>query len=151
LRELILELNRKDGITFFLSSHILGEMELLCRRVGVIHQGRMLLEGSVEELTRKKAWRRLRVSPPGRAAAILEGAPWCQGVERGEGSSDGNAELLQIRIEERDVPRMVRELVTAGLDVHEVHGAAESLETVFHRVVAGAAREEAKPPGLAAS
>jgi ABC-2 type transport system ATP-binding protein len=151
LRELILNLNRKEGVTFFLSSHILGEVELLCRKVGIIHQGRMLLEGSVGELTGRRAGCRLRVSPPGKAAAILKAAPWCLGAEREESRDGGDVETLQVRIEARDVPRMVGELVAAGLGVHEVHGAAESLEAVFQRTVAAASREEARSPAASPS
>ena len=42
-----------------------------------------------------------------------------------------------------DVPRMVRDLVAAGVDVHEVSEASESLEDVFHRTVSSAEREDA--------
>ncbi len=132
LRELILELNRDEGVTFFLSSHILGEVEQLCGSVGILHRGRMLLEGRVEDLTgRSASRRRLRAAPAEAARRLLEAASWCAGVE----AEDRAVEALHVRVKEDDVPRMIRELVTAGIDIREVSSAAESLESVFHRAV----------------
>jgi ABC-type multidrug transport system ATPase subunit len=146
LRELILELNRNEGVTFFLSSHILGEVEQVCGRVGILHQGRMALEGSVADLTgRSKTQRRLRASPLDRARGLLECAAWCNRLEL-----NGDNRSLIAEVAEEDVPRMVRELVTAGIDIHELSDAAESLESVFHRAVADAEASHPSDAGLAA-
>jgi ABC-2 type transport system ATP-binding protein len=156
LRALVLDLNRESGVTFFLSSHILGEVEQLCRTVGIIHRGRMLAQGTVAELTgRGRQRRRIRVAPAARALDLLRSAPWCRGVdEPAEPSSparraaiDGAPRWLQAEVDAPDVPRMVRELVTAGVDVHEVSEASERLEAVFHRTVSAAEREEALAAG----
>lgn len=45
----ILEL-KKQGKTIFLSSHILAEVEALCDRVGIIRQGKIVEEGTLDEL-----------------------------------------------------------------------------------------------------
>src|SRR5688572_11579136 len=150
LRSLVLELNRESGVTFFLSSHILGEVEQLCRTVGIIHRGRMLAQGAVSELTgRGRRRRRLRVAPVSRALEMLRSAPWCRGVDappeasRGAASPDGAPGWLRAEVDGPDVPRMVRDLVAAGVDVHEVSEASESLEDVFHHTVDSAEREDA--------
>ena len=44
IRNLLLELAHEQGVTVFLSSHILGEVSRLAHRIGVIHQGRLLQE-----------------------------------------------------------------------------------------------------------
>jgi hypothetical protein len=94
----------------------------------------MLLEGRVEDLTgRSASRRRLRAAPAEAARRLLEAASWCAGVE-----ADGAGEALHVRVKEDDVPRMVRELVAAGIDIREVSSAAESLESVFHRAVSSA-------------
>lgn len=49
LRELILQLHNQ-GKTIFLSSHILGEMEKVCTHIGVLHEGKLLFQGSIHEL-----------------------------------------------------------------------------------------------------
>ena len=145
LRELVLELNRSDAVTFFLSSHILGEVEQLCSRVGIIHAGRMLAQGSVRELTgRTRSRRRVRAAPEAAALDVLRAAPWCRGVEREDGAEPRPAaggparqagQALLVDVDPPDVPRMVRALVEGGVEVHEVSEAAESLEAVFHRTV----------------
>jgi len=50
IRELLLELTRQEGVTVFMSSHILAEVSRLAKRIGVIHEGRLLQEMDVNEL-----------------------------------------------------------------------------------------------------
>lgn len=54
IRELLLELVRKQGVTIFMSSHILGEVARLANRIGIIHQGRLIQELDVAELERNR-------------------------------------------------------------------------------------------------
>ncbi len=51
LLELIEELSRQRNIAFFLSSHQLHEVQRICRRVGIMSHGKIVLEGTVAELT----------------------------------------------------------------------------------------------------
>ncbi len=44
---------KREGITILLSSHLLYQVQAVCDRVGLFHQGRMMLEGSVRELARQ--------------------------------------------------------------------------------------------------
>jgi ABC-2 type transport system ATP-binding protein len=60
IRELLLELTREQGVTVFMSSHILGEVSRLAQRIGIIHQGRLLQEVDTDELVRNRR-RRLTV------------------------------------------------------------------------------------------
>lgn len=53
VRDLILKLHDEVGLTVFVSSHILKEIEGLCTRVGIIQDGRKVAEGTVEELSRE--------------------------------------------------------------------------------------------------
>jgi ABC-2 type transport system ATP-binding protein len=50
VRDLILQLHSDIGLTVFVSSHILKEVEGLCSRVGIIQDGRKIAEGTLEEL-----------------------------------------------------------------------------------------------------
>ena len=54
IRELLLELTREQGITVFMSSHILAEVARLAKRIGIIHQGRLLQELNIDELERNR-------------------------------------------------------------------------------------------------
>jgi ABC-2 type transport system ATP-binding protein len=44
---------KEEGITILLSSHLLYQVQVICDRVGLFSQGRMVLQGSVSELARK--------------------------------------------------------------------------------------------------
>jgi len=48
----LLESLKADGITVFLNSHLLSEVEMICTRIGILHRGRLVHYGSVQELTR---------------------------------------------------------------------------------------------------
>jgi len=51
---LLIELARNQGVTVFMSSHILGEVSRLAKRIGIIHHGRLLQELDVDELERNR-------------------------------------------------------------------------------------------------
>lgn len=57
IRDLLLEL-RSEGVTLFLNSHLLSEIERVCTRVAILKEGRLVREGTVEELTTEdRVWR----------------------------------------------------------------------------------------------
>jgi ABC-2 type transport system ATP-binding protein len=53
IRELILRLNREQGLTVVLTSHLLPEIQMTCGRVGIINKGRMVVTETMENLTRE--------------------------------------------------------------------------------------------------
>ncbi len=55
IREMIVQLSLEQDITFFISSHLLHEVELMCNKVGILKEGKKLAEGSVQELL-KNFW-----------------------------------------------------------------------------------------------
>lgn len=52
VRELVHEENDRGAAVFF-SSHVLGQVELVCDRVGVVHEGRLVASGTLDELRRR--------------------------------------------------------------------------------------------------
>ena len=50
LRELIKKLNRDQGMTILVSSHLLGEVEKMVSHIGIIYKGKMLFQGTLPEL-----------------------------------------------------------------------------------------------------
>ena len=53
IRELMTQLKER-GHTIFLNSHLLGEVELICDRVAILQQGKLVREGTIDELTKTK-------------------------------------------------------------------------------------------------
>jgi len=53
MRELLLKLNKEDGVTILVSSHILSELSKLATRYGFIHQGKLIKEVSAAQLQKE--------------------------------------------------------------------------------------------------
>jgi len=54
MRELLKTLNRENGVTILISSHLLSEIEKLASHVGIIHRGTLLFQGTLEQLRDKR-------------------------------------------------------------------------------------------------
>lgn len=50
IRNLIHTLAKESNTTFFISSHLIHEIEMICNRVGLIHEGKLIKEGLVDEI-----------------------------------------------------------------------------------------------------
>src|SRR5437773_7358954 len=76
----ILQGLEQQGVTIFLNSHLLAEVELFCRDVAIIHRGKVALEGRVKDLTAGSGYRVETESVPellqqelrGKAKAVAE-------------------------------------------------------------------------------
>ena len=130
IRELLLELTREQGVTVFMSSHILAEVSRLARRIGIIHQGRLLQELDVDELERNRRRRLLlRARDVAAAHRALSGA----GLT-GEILQDGSIELRDVA--SIDHPEEVnRLLVESGVPPTHLMVDEEDLEQYFLRLV----------------
>jgi len=53
-RELVKQLNRENGVTIIVSSHMLAEVERMATHVGIIHKGKLLFQGTLPELQNLK-------------------------------------------------------------------------------------------------
>lgn len=61
VRELLVQLNKELGITIFISSHLLSEIEKMCTHVGIIHLGELKFEGTMSELEQRSSKHMLTV------------------------------------------------------------------------------------------
>ncbi len=55
IRELIIRLNKEQGLTVVLTSHLLNEVQLTCDRVGIINRGKLVVTESIDNLTRNNS------------------------------------------------------------------------------------------------
>lgn len=86
IRNLLLELAQEQGVTVFMSSHILGEVARLAQRIGIIHRGRLLQELDVAELERNRRRQLvLRTRDSAAAHAVLRSAGFAAALA-GEGT-----------------------------------------------------------------
>ena len=119
--------------TVVLSSHLMGEVEQICDRVGVIRDGALVAEGTVEQL-RGNARLRVRAEPLGAAARVAEALPGVRHVDR-------NDDRLEVSADPASAAAINSALVHAGIAVSELTVARASLEDVFLELT-GAPEEE---------
>jgi ABC-2 type transport system ATP-binding protein len=125
VREIIRGLGER-GTTVFLNSHLLSEVEQVCDRVAIVDRGRVVAEGSLDDLLGGDTVR-IRVVDLDRAAS--------NGLSR-FGQLDRDGDWLVIRgIDSERVPELVAEIVRLGGRVYAVEPRHESLEDRFLRLL----------------
>ncbi|HEV8672205.1 MAG TPA: ABC transporter ATP-binding protein [Candidatus Limnocylindria bacterium] len=121
VREIIRALGDR-GTTVFLNSHLLSEVEQVCRRVAIVDRGRVVAEGTLDELLGGDTVR-IRATGLDRAAMTR--------LSR-FGQVDGDGDWLVIRgIDTERVPELVGDIVQLGGRVYAVEPRHESLEDRF--------------------
>jgi ABC-2 type transport system ATP-binding protein len=116
------------GRTVLLSSHLLGEVQQVCDRVGVIDGGRLLTESTVVEL--RGASTVLVRAEPAQLAEQVVGAALGVDVRRDAGGA------LRVLAGSERSPEIARALVQAGVEVHEIRPAERTLEEAFFEMTA---------------
>jgi ABC-type multidrug transport system ATPase subunit len=129
MRQLIKQIAR-GGRTVLVSSHLLGEVEQICTRVGVIRRGRLVAEGTIAELLQAPADLHVRAEPQPRAVAILERMLGVSSV-----STDNGA--IQLQVDTRRAAEINRALVEEGIEVSRLSEVQRSLEDVFLQLTGG--------------
>lgn len=118
------------GMTVFLNSHLLSEVEVVCDRVAIVDRGRIVRSGPLSELLQESLDVELSLGPHDDAALrLIEEYGAIEARE--EGSIRVRLDLLD------DVPQLVAALVGAGIAVYGVIPHRRSLEDVFLSAVEG--------------
>jgi len=126
-RKLIRRLRDEFKLTVMLSSHLLTEIEQLCNRVGIIHEGRLLYEGGPEALVTPTNLYRVRVDD-------LSGAFDLLAKEPGVMVSRNGASFLHVDADAEHIAAVNTLLVGNGIKVYELSPAQETLEEAFLRL-----------------
>jgi ABC-2 type transport system ATP-binding protein len=129
IRNLLIELNRRHGCTVLVSSHLLAEVERVATHVGILGKGRLLFQGTIDELRRRRQEvLAIRITTGDNAAAMRTIA----------------REGIAARIEDDEIvlPAMPSALVAAlnrqltlELDVYEIRPVRNDLESIFLNLV----------------
>jgi ABC-type multidrug transport system ATPase subunit len=128
MRALIRRIGRGER-TVLLSSHLLGEVEQVCNRVGVIHRGGLVMEGTVDEL-RGGGGILVKAEPLEKARETAVGLDGVEGVEVKDG-------VLVLEADPKMAAEVNAGLVAAGLRVSELRPLERSLEDVFLELTHG--------------
>jgi ABC-2 type transport system ATP-binding protein len=131
MRRLILRLREELNLTVFLSMHMLNEVEQLCNRIAILNGGKLLYQGSLDDLLTSltPTWE-VRVDAPGQALQVLS-RMGCVA------SLDGAADTLIVQADAEQVPVVNAALVQASIKVYRIDRKRRTLEEAFLKMVSG--------------
>ena len=134
VRDLIRQL-RAEGVAIFLNSHLLGEVEMVCDRVAIVDHGRVVREGTLNEVVGGAPEVRITVD---RADAALVAALRRHGdVLNIEPTEAGQITLVLGIADPDQIPAVARTIVDRGAALYGLVPARRSLEEVFMSLVEG--------------
>jgi ABC-type multidrug transport system ATPase subunit len=124
VRDLLAALARDEGITIFISSHLLAEVEQLCTRIGILEHGRLIAEGTPSELA-------------GRQQVAEVGAEDREALKAALAAmsipvlSEGEQGRLRVSLASLSAADLNRGLIDAGVAVNALIPGGRSLEDLF--------------------
>ena len=142
LLELIAGLRGEATVVF--SSHVLSDVERICDRVAILHRGRLVTEGSLEELLAAHARPIYRLAPAagqdaqvGDLVARLRAAPWTTDVA-------ATAGLVRVTVSDPDLAAgaVLPLVVASGVVLESFERARPTLEEVFLELVGPPAADQ---------
>lgn len=138
--------------TVLLSTHILSEVEASCSRVLVIDRGKLVTEGTLEELAKKRRSAGLVLTLRGAEAAALAAVRAIEGVARAEATKGKEEGVVTVRVTwskkidpeatARAAEQVVAAAVGAGLAVREARSLTSNLEDLFVELTGRGQEEE---------
>ncbi len=126
LRDYLRQLTREEGITVFVSSHLLSEMELMCDTVAIIQNGKLIdvrnlrQEAGADALTEVA----FEVNDAQRAAELIPGATI-------QGSN------IVVSVSREQIPELNARLVNEGFQVYGIRNVTHTLEDQFLQMTGG--------------
>jgi ABC-2 type transport system ATP-binding protein len=126
MRQTILRLHRELRLSILLSSHLLTEVEQLCTRIAVLHQGKKVFDGAIQEIKGTAGRVALRTRDFVGAAEML--------LQRGLITSAHAPELIQLK-DGVSISDINRTLVEAGFAVEGIWSHEQTLEDFYLELI----------------
>ena len=124
LRELVKKLNREEGITILISSHLLAEVEKMVTHLGIIVKGKMLFQGSLRELhqfQQRASMLHIQTSDNAAALKILK-----------DYSPSLHQDFIAVSVDDqKQAAALNKILITNQIDVFFLHPKSRDLEQLF--------------------
>ncbi|MBI4297380.1 MAG: ABC transporter ATP-binding protein [Chloroflexi bacterium] len=128
----ITSLNREEGITVFVSSHMLHQVQKICHRVGILSRGRMVALGAVGELSRQAFGQDnmiIEIEVRGEDERLRDSLKQVKGVR----SLEKEGPLLVLDCEADVRAEVARATLESGCSVLEIRSRALGLEELYHQ------------------
>lgn len=130
IRELLQGLNKNNGITILISSHLLYEIEKLVTHIGIINKGKLLFQGTLGQLVNKRRQNSFIVfetSNNEKALQIIRGFGLNSLIEA--------SKIIIPFLEKYQVANINQKLVQNGVDVYQISKVENDLEKIFFDVI----------------
>ncbi|MEJ5106358.1 ABC transporter ATP-binding protein [Chryseobacterium sp. MYb328] len=127
IRELLLKLNREKGITIFISSHLLQEVEKMVTHLAIISNGSIKFSGSVEELNSYYRHNRVRIG-------LNDSSVFIQYIPENYSPQIIDHQTIEITVQSReDIINLTKILVLKDAEIFEIRNSA-GLEDWFMEI-----------------
>ncbi len=140
IQDLLRDLNEREGVTIFITSHMLKDIEVLCNRVCIIKDGFMVEQGTIPELQKRYTGNYTLLLQTGDNLRAAEALKCVEGVRRVTNCGNhleivcagglDTAGILAVK------HRVTTAVFSAGLDILELSHKSLSMEDIFFRAIA---------------
>ena len=132
IRELLRDLNRELGISIVISSHLLSEIERLVTHIGIINKGRMMFQGTLDDLKlqqQRSTHVHLETSDADKTRSLLR--------RTGLDSTFEDGRFILPAMDKEKIAELNRSLIAEGVQVYEIGVVRSDLEKIFIDMVSG--------------
>jgi lantibiotic transport system ATP-binding protein len=130
IRELLLKLNKEEGITIIISSHLLAEIEKMVTHVGIINKGKMMFQGTLDNLKIKQQQSLsiiLNTNNIGKTIQIL--------IENNLPYLTNEDKIILPPMAKESIAKLNIRLVNANINVYEITIVKNDLENIFMDII----------------
>lgn len=131
IRDYLRKLAKKEGIAVMVSSHILSEMELMCDRIAIIQNGKIVDMQSVNEFVNEKE----------NVNCVFKVEPLQTAKDYFANRQDINFEIISneihLKIDREEIPQITADLVNKGIKIYGIQTISKSLEDKFLELTGG--------------
>ena len=130
IRELLSKINQENGVTILLSSHLLAEIEKLVTHIGVINKGKMVFQGTLDELKNKQKellFIAFETNDNEKALKLLNSFTL-------HPKKDGTKILIP-SISKNEISNIIQQFVNNNIEVYEVSPTRNDLEAIFMNLI----------------
>jgi len=131
MRSFIRRLSREEGIAVFISSHILHEIQLMCDRVAIINQGKIVQTGRVDQLLGDHTQIEWKLEPLEEGIRVLQKLPQIMHVEKID------QEKCLAHMSANQIAETNETLIRSDIHVIGIRPYSQTLEDIFLKMTAG--------------
>jgi ABC-type multidrug transport system ATPase subunit len=115
IRKLLVKINKEKGVTIFVSSHLLSEIEKMCTHVGIINKGKLRFEGTIDELSKKASFCKVQIT-------LDEADKWLGELEQNfKNVNPISANQITLEIGDKKlIPEFIKNLIAKNASIYEV-------------------------------